>query len=162
MISSEQNSIFITGRYISYECQILEDGEGPRILEEGLDEDDYDFLDGGELGLADATIMDNETVVQIIDFSIINAPKVHLVTDKWCLVKIETGKMKYKSFTSKTDFDYENLQIVPYIDSFSGYKLNYINLMYENKDLEIDFSVPTKTITMLINDKGESWEFGED
>ena len=156
-----KSSIFITGRYLSYECHILEDGQGQKILDEGLDEDEYEFLDGGETGLADATIMDGETVVETVDFGNIKAPKVHLVTNKWCLLRIESGKISYKPIAARSDFDKHKLSITPYIDSFSGYTLNYVNIDYNDLDLDVDFSNPKYSTTLLIDDKGVALEFGE-
>jgi len=153
------SSIYITGRYMSYECHVLADGEGPKILEEGLDEDEYEFLDGGETGILDANIMDGESIVEPVDFGKIKAPKVYLVTNKWCLVRFESGTISYKPMASRSDFDSNKLTITPYTDSFSGFRLDYVNITYNELDLEVDFSTPKQMVTYLIDDKGEASEF---
>ena len=156
-----KSAIFITGRYLSYECQILEDGQGQKILDEGLDEDEYQFLDGGETGLAEASIMDGDNVVETVDFGNIKAPKAYLVTNKWCLLRIESGSISYKPIAARSDFDNLKLSITPYSDSFSGYTLRYVNINYNDLGLEVDFSNPKYSTTLLIDDKGEAYEFGE-
>lgn len=152
-------TIFVAGRFVSYSCQILDSGEALQILENGLDEEQYDFTDGGETGLKEASIMDGDKVIEPIDFENIDAPKIHSVTDKWCLLKVEEGEIAYKAFVSSNDFKRELLNIHPYIDAVSGLKINYITLDYNGEDLEVDFQSYSSTEVMLIDDQGGVYKF---
>ena len=157
------NIITISGRYNSYEVEILEEEVAKNLIENGITEDqidDFMFSDGNEQGLYECQIeINNEIIDRFSIYNIDLTKNNHNAASGWLLVKLESGKMTYTK-QIEDNFNKNLLEFALYSDFLNSYNVDYACPMYEDEDFDVNYKSADTYDLFVISPNGEKFPIG--
>jgi hypothetical protein len=158
-MNSMATSLTVSGRYISYELEELNETQAKKYIEHGIDSDeldDFSFTSGSETGLIEGSIYQADKIVEQLSIKNISNSKNHKIQKNvWFLVREEIGSISYSPIKIKNHFDINSLNITKYSDTINGHKIEYINASYGDTDFVSNYQEVDVLSIFLVSPTGQ-------
>jgi hypothetical protein len=154
----------IGSHYNSVEFGFVDPEVAQRILEEGITENELEeLLRDSEGGPTDGQVyFDGEVLFEFYIDDLSVSETAHLEPgNRWIVVKEEYGRASYTAAVTWDECDPSKFQAKKHVEDLGGYKLAYVDLLYDGKDLdlELDDGYPKGSDISIISPDGKSYSF---